>query len=382
MSPRPRKRGSKDLPANLYANKKSSIIYFSYRHPQTSVRTGMGTNRNKAVVAAKQLNQLLTRSSDLISNVVKTDDPFSNFVEYYRDEVLPAKRIKGFKLSPSFMKEAMRRCNVFIRELGHISFSAITQQDISNYLKSCSSAEVFNSHKSLLTQIFAQAISDGRQIQNFPELILRADTEHTKRSRLSLNEYKAIYEHASLAIKNAMEFSLNTIQRRTDIKNWRFDYDRGDGFIYLIQSKTRKHGKAAYLRIPVDLPIAYSQSGEKTLSDLISKYRDKQVCPYIIHQMPCRRGMPMASEKDHVMQLTGDQLSKGFATARDLAGVGEGSKYPPTFHELLSLGEYLRKKQGWTIKQIQILRGHTSEKTTQKYLDGQEWTTVEKVINQ
>jgi len=381
MSPRPRKCGSKDLPVNLYTNKKSSIIYFSYRHPITGVRTGMGTNKNNAVAAAKQLNQLLTKTSDLISNVVKTDDPFSIYLEYYRDVILPSKRKNGFELSPSFMKEAIRRCNVFIRELGHISFSTITQKDIAGYLNSCSSAEVFNSHKSLLTQIFKQAISDGREIPNFPELILRADTEHTKRDRLSLEEYKAIYKCASTSIRNAMELSLNSIQRRTDIKNWRFDYDRGDGFVYLIQSKTRKHSMAAYLRIPLNLPVSYSQSGAKTLADLIKKYRDENVCPYVIHQMPKRRGMTIASEKNHVMQLTGDRLSKGFAKARDLAGVGKSSQHPPTFHELLSLGELLRKQQGWTIKQIQKLRGHTSEKMTQKYLDGQEWTTVEIAIN-
>ncbi|PHS24964.1 MAG: hypothetical protein COA83_06775 [Methylophaga sp.] len=76
------------------------------------------------------------------------------------------------------------------------------------------------------------------------------------------------------------------------------------------------------------------------------------------------------------MQLTCDQLSKGFARARDLAGVGKESSHPPTLHELISLGEFLRKEQGWTIKQIQKLRGHTSEKMTMKYLEGQEWTTV------
>lgn len=52
------------------------------------------------------------------------------------------------------------------------------------------------------------------------------------------------------------------------------------------------------------------------------------------------------------MQLTGDDLSKGFAKARDLAGIGKDSEHPPTFHELLSLGELLRKEQGWSIKQI------------------------------
>lgn len=381
MSPRPRKRGSKDLPANLYVNKKNGINYFSYRHPHTGDRSGMGTNKLRAVDAARQLNQLLIQDNNLVANVLKSADPFSEYIEYYRDVILPAKRIKGFKLSVSFQKEAVRRCNVFIRELGHISFSAITQQDIADYLKTRSTAEVFNSHKTLLSQIFKQAISDGRQIQNFPEFILRADTEHTKRNRLSLDEYKTIYNCASKVIRNAMELSLNSMQRRTDIKNWRFDYDRGDGFIYLIQSKTRKHGMSAYLRIPVNLPVSYSKSGAKTLSELISNYRDEQVCPYVVHQMPKRRGMKMASDKDHIMQLTTDQLSKGFAEARDQAGVGKNSQHPPTFHELLSLGELLRKQQGWTLKQIQTLRGHTSEKMTMKYLDGQEWTTVDIAIN-
>lgn len=381
MSPRPRKRGSKDLPSNLYVNKKGTNHYYSYRHPQTGERSGMGTNKIKAVEAARQLNQLLMQNTNLVERVLKSEDAFSVYIEYYRDEVLPAKRVKGFELSPSFMREAVRRCNVFIKELGHISFSAMTQEDVADYLKGRSSAEVYNSHKSLLSQIFRQAISDGRKIENFPDRILRADTEHTKRDRLSLNEYKLIYTFATPVIRRAMELSLNAIQRRVDIINWRFDYDRSDGYIYLIQSKTRKHGKAAYLRIPTNLTIVHSEVGARTLGELITSFRDKNVCPYVIHQMPKRRAKIIANEKDHLMKLTGDQLSKGFAKARDLAGVGKKSKYPPTFHELLSLGEFLRKEKGWTIKQIQTLRGHTSEKMTQHYLDGHEWTTVEIAIN-
>jgi integrase len=342
----------------------------------------MGTNKIKAVDAAKQLNQLLMQNHNLVDKVLKSEDAFAIYIKYYRDEVLPAKRIKGFTLSPSFLKEAVRRCNVISKELGHISFASITQQDIAEYLKGRSSAEVYNSHRTLLAQIFKQAISDGRQIENFPERILRADTEHTKRSRLSFEEYKLVYKFASPIIQNAMELSINSIQRRSDIKNWRFDYDRSDGYIYLIQSKTRKHGIAAYLRIPTSLTLVSSENGARTLGELISSFRDKRVCPYVVHQMPKRRTKVIASEKDHVMQVTVDQISKGFAKARDLAGVGKDTSNPPTFHELLGLGEFLRKQQGWTIKQIQTLRGHSSEKMTQHYLDGHEWTTVETAINQ
>ncbi|MBE0439823.1 MAG: hypothetical protein IBX57_08740 [Gammaproteobacteria bacterium] len=328
----------------------------------TGKRTGMGSDKKEAVKAAIQLNQLLIKDVDLVSKVIRVDDPFSDYVEYYRDHVLPAKRNKGFELSKSFMKEAVRRCNVFIKELGHINFSAMTQQDIADYLKSCSSAEVYNSHKTLLTQIFKQAISDGRQIQNYPALILRADTEHTQRERLSFEDYKAIYACASPPIQHAMELSLNSLQRRTDIKNWRFDYDRGDGYIYLIQSKTRKHGRAAYLRIPADLPIVHAACGAKTLSELISSYKDELDCPYVIHQKLAKNGIKISEEKDHIMQLTGDKISKGFAEARKRAGVAIESDHPPSFHELLSLGEFLRKQQGWSLKEIQTLRGHTSEK--------------------
>ena len=376
MTPRPRKKGSKDLPANLYVDVKGVNSYFTYRNPKTGAKHGMGTDKRKAVEAAKQLNQILTGDTGLVDRVLKTDDMFSVYVEYYRDEVLPAKRIKGFELSRSFMKEAVRKCNVIIKELGHISFMTLTQKDVADYLKMRASAEVFNSHRTLLSQIFKEAISDGRQIANLADNINRADTEHTKRSRLSIEEYSLIYKHATPAIQNAMELSLNTMQRRADIRNWRFDYDRGDGYAYIIQSKTRKHGMAAYLRIPMDLSLVHSERDAKTLAELIASFRDKIACPYVIHQMPERRATKSAAEKSHALQLTGDHLSKGFAKARDLAGVGAGSDNPPTLHELLSLGEYLRKQQGWTNKQIQTLRGHTSEKMTMKYLEGQEWTTV------
>jgi len=54
-----------------------------------------------------------------------------------------------------------------------------------------------------------------------------------------------------------------------------------------------------------------------------------------------------------------DGNTKGFAKARDKAGIKvEDGLTLPTFHELLSLGEYLRSQQGWTLKGIQSLRGY------------------------
>ena len=61
----------------------------------------------------------------------------------------------------------------------------------------------------------------------------------------------------------------------------------------------------------------------------------------MIHQKPKRRPNAIAKEKSHLMQLSGDQISDGFAEARDLAGFGPDSglyskdETPPTFHELI-----------------------------------------------
>jgi hypothetical protein len=104
------------------------------------------------------------------------------------------------------------------------------------------------------------------------------------------------------------------------------------------QSKPRKHGKSAYLRISLYLPITHSQRGAKTLSDIINSCRDNYRCPFVIHRHPERRGEKMAAEKQHIIQLTGDDISKGFAHARNLSGICKEDENPPPFHELLSLG--------------------------------------------
>ncbi|PCJ32163.1 MAG: hypothetical protein COA90_04105 [Gammaproteobacteria bacterium] len=372
--PRPRKKGSKDLPANLYASKSGKDTYYAYKNPKTGDKTGMGKDRLEAINAAIQLNAQLMQEQDLISRVLGASNRFKDFLDTYRDEVIPARRVNGFPLSDVTIHEQGRVIGHIITELGHLDITKVTQKDIAEYLAMQSTAETYNKHRSLLITIFKQAISEGIIEANLPERILKRDLGQTLRSRLSLEQYKLIYQYASPVIQNAMELSLNALQRRADIQSWRFDCEKDD-FFYIIQSKTRKHGKAAYLRIPVDLPVTHSEAKHKTLGDIVKACRDSNVCPFVIHQQPKKRRP--SKEKEHSMQLSGKEISNGFTQARKKAGI-EGD-HPPTFHELLGLGEYLREQQGWSIKQLQTLRGHTSEKMTLKYLEGHSWTTVEMV---
>lgn len=375
MTPRPRRKGNKDLPQNLYAKKIKGKVYYQYKHPKTGKFTGFGTNKIEAINAANQLNQLLIKQNKgLVSRVTNAANPFSDFLTYYRDEIMPGKRVKGFALSQKTISEHTRLITHFINELGHIEITAITQRDIADYLNMQSTAETYNKHRALLCNIFKYAVSDGLVNENIPSRIVKRDSEQTKRQRLTVEQYAAIYASARPAIQNAMELSLNTIQRRSDIQKMRFD-DEKDGYLYIIQSKTRKHGKSAYLRIPVDLPVIHSETGARTLKDLINNCRDIVACPFVIHERRKRRVRSV--EKEHFLQLSPKQISDGFAEARDKTGLFSNIENPPTFHELISLGQHLREQNGWQIAQIQLMRGHTSDKMTRHYLSGHEWTTID-----
>jgi len=124
------------------------------------------------------------------------------------------------------------------------------------------------------------------------------------------------------------------------------------------------------------MPVAYSARGSSTLNDIAKLCRDDIPCPFLVHERPKNnRG---CKTKAHPFQLTPGWISNGFADARDATGIfynwDTGTK--PTFHELIILGQHMRKKQGWSEKEIQQLRGHTSEKMTAHYQEGHTLTTV------
>lgn len=373
MTPRPKKRGNKDLPDNLSASVVNGKTYYCYRHPATKKGTGFGSNRAEAIKAAKQLNQLLLKQTDLISRVVAPGETVADYLTYWRDEIMPRKRVNGNPLSSNTVREYKRIINTLTAEIGHHGVFTITQRDIAEYLETRSTSEVYNKHRALLIMIFKQLVSDGKVAVNLPANIVKRDLEKVKRQSLSIEQYSAIYEQATPAIRNAMELSLNALQRRGEIQRWRFDSKHGDYYRVIVE-KTKKHGKDAMLEIPANLPVAFSAAGAKTLDDLVRNCRDELACPFLIHQMPGK--WRPSKEKQHFMQLSLKQISDGFADARERAGIIDD--YPPTFHELLALGEALRMKQGWTLQQIQKLRGHRKEKTTQDYLDRQiTWVRID-----
>ena len=380
MNPRKRGPGRGGWPANLNANRRADgRLYYFYRHPITGQNTGFGYDREEAFAAARQLNQLIGAGRDLVAKVLKPDQPkgelFAEYLQHYRDDLLPKRRINGHPLSEHTLNEYLRIVRVLANSpLSSKVMKTITQKDLADYLDQQSTAETYNKHRARLIDIYKHAVSEGRMPENIPAKILPRDKEQIVRQRLSLKAYQAIFPRASAAIQSAMELALNALQRRADIRKWRFDDSKGE-HVYIAQQKTSKRTKKGFIRVPLSLPLAHSERRCKTLEELIASCRDNVACPYLVHALPKRAAK--SKEKAHHSQLSRKQISDGFAKARDASGVYAhlSPEERPTFHEIISLGQHLREQAGWTLEDIQQLRGHATTRMTRHYLEGHEWCT-------
>lgn len=406
MAPRKRRKDRQHWPSNLYAAKKGRGLYYYYLRPDLPVDhperyNGFGyVAEAEAIDAARQLNQVFGAGGDLAARVIgkAKGEPeqllLTDYIKTFVEKTLPARRINGHPLSEHTLTEYKRLYRNIDAKLGKQPLRTITQGELADMLDELgTTAEVYNKYRTRLVDLYRHAVSDGKVPENLPEKIVPRDKEKKQRQRITLpgdkpgtaaldgiKAYRAIWKEADHAIRCAMELSLNCLQRRQEIFRWRRDWSRDDAdgrHVYIRISKTHKHGIAAYIRVPESLPLVHSEFGAKTLGELIKHcYADGVASPHLVHRRPKR--VKKAKGREHSFQLTAQQISKGFAAARDASGLYDHlpDEQKPTFHELIALGEHLRKKQGWSEGDLQRLRGHTKESTTKLYLEGHEWVTI------
>ena len=341
MSPRPRKRNNSALPPNLYRRGRT---HFRYRHPQTGKFHGMGSDKAKAIAAAKELNSLLVPENNLVVGVVgqttvvqHVDWFFKNVANErdYRPKTLEMYRVQSRKL---------------IRQHGQKAIEDVTVQDLAVMMEAMT-ARTANQFRQVMVELWKAALGRGLCDHNVAASTLKR-TVTKARQRLSLAEYQAIYERAPLWLRNAMDLALITLQRREDVSRLRFDEVR-DGCLYVVQGKTEKYD-SGYLKISI---------GPK-LEKVISQCRDDIPSPYLVHRKPERRAKRTGA--DHWTQVKPEMISRAFAKARDASGVcGDmPAAELPTFHEIRALGIKLYRDQG---KDPQKLAGHASEQMTSNY---------------
>lgn len=362
---RPRSKRNKGLVENLYRSTKG---YYSYRNPVTGEYTGMGKDGNAAIAAAKRLNSILDKPRPLADRVLHRDTPtFGKHLDHMWK--LWQDRAMAGKLAAKTLTDKRNRLKYIRATLADYYPNDISIKILNDFLESKTPRQA-TLYRSDLREIFRHAKARGIYTlpDNPADTIIIPDYEKA-RTRLSYEAFMIIRHRATPLIQKTMDLALHSLQRETDLVNIRRDTDvrieNGIMVLYVVQHKTKKHGKSAYLRIEVEPPLKAA----------IDALQDDVVSKWLLHYgLDARRhqiGKP----------LTAEYVSKGFAAARNKAMQLDGlfkdlaPNQLPTFHEIRSTGAKLYEDRGID---PQPLLGHTTAKQTQEYLDGhqQAWTTV------
>lgn len=359
---RARTKSRAGWPANLYPNRDG----FKYRHPVSRKETWMGTDRAKAFAAAKQLNALLVPACDLLARVVGSTETVADAIRVFRADDLPGR--KWATATATNYESVLGRIE---RGLGDKPLEALSVKECAAFVRNVTqSPRARQQFRLVLSWVLNCAIEEGWMESN-PALLTRKHAYERKRERLTVEQYRDIYAKAPEWLQIAMGVSLLTLLRREDVALLRFA-DVREGALWVVPGKTEGTSGAR-------LRIAMSDD----LVALVARARDAVVSPFIVHRLPekARPANMRAKDRQHHTQVLPEQLSRGFATAREAAGI-EGEN-PPTFHEIRSLGAALLRQSGWSEKQVQDLLAHTDAAMTRVYLEGHEqpWTEVSSAVS-
>lgn len=358
MSPRPRNPLNDRLPPGLSLH---ATGQYRYVHPVSKKHHYLGTNRDEAARAAQKLNALLLPSDPLVDKVVRLEHKVSECVALFRREGIPARQWK-----PKTLENYRSRLNRIEADLGHRAVEDLTVKDCAEYLRSVTEGlRARQQFRTVLIFVLEHAVQEGWMANNVARLT-KTPKPRRQRNRLTLDAYRAVWQKAEPWLQNAMDLSLHTLLRRSDIAAMRFE-DIRDGCLYVIPHKTET---STYVRMKMKL--------EGQLLRIIERCKDGRLSPYLVHRLPSR--LPAhgkrAKEREHHLQLLPEDITRGFREALQAAGL----KYTgpaPTFHEIRSLGGDLYRQAGWTLEQVQTLMGHASEAMTRHYLEGHDAPWIE-----
>ena len=297
---RSRHKGNKDIPANLYRDNGNS---WRYRHPVTGKFHAMGTDRNKAFQAARKLNALLIVEEDIFAKVAGRTVNFQIFSEQYLAE---KRRKDGRPISENTRHTNQVQLNRLWKVWGNKELDSITLKMVNEYLDSLTPSNS-KSVRSLLCNIFDVAVSKGLCPDN-PARITLSRYVPKQRKRHTVEGLRIIRSHSPLWLQNAIDLSLLTTQRRSDIVKIRWT-DIHDGYIHIAQQKTTDDPMddfevldgSGYIRIKIDDEL--QQVLDRCKSDNVPS-------PFVIHYVPKRK--VKNAKKEHWTQILPLYLSEEF----------------------------------------------------------------------
>lgn len=374
MAARPRKHNI-DIP-NLYCklDKRTSKIYWQYRHPVTGVFVGFGLDADAAKAAAMEMNRIIAeqetqQSYALIDMAIKANtkkEPgirVNSWIKRYNE--IQQERVDNKELSSSTLKSRKSCALIFEKRASHLRLVDVDTKIIATIIdeyKSSGKARMGQLMRAVLIDIFKEAQHAGEVPPGYnPALAVKNPIAKVQRSRMTLEQWNLIYKSAEKyapCLQNSMLLALLTGQRRGDLVDLKFS-DVWDGYLHIIQNKT-----GAKIALPLTLRC---EAIGLSLSEVIARCRDRVISPYLLHHV-----------RKHSTIDAGDPVTEGtitrmFMKARNEAKINwpKGTT-PPSFHEQRSLASRLYKEQGVDVK---TLLGHSTDAMSEQYRDdrGLDW---------
>ncbi|HBC7422027.1 TPA: phage integrase Arm DNA-binding domain-containing protein [Serratia marcescens] len=370
---RPRKYNVTIPGLSCFTDARTKKVYWRYKHPVTGKFHGLGTDEEAARMIAAEANSRLAEQKmsqlliarDKISRNLGEGISVSGWLDRYWK--IQEERCALGEIKPITLNQKKYPVEVMRQAIGNKDITAITVRDIIDTLtpfKERGQNGMAKVVRSVMSDVFQEAQQAGEVSPGFnPAKAAKAPKTKVQRQRLTIDEWRTIYEQAANAprhLQRAMLLAVVTGQRLGDISNMKFA-DIWDNHLHVTQSKT-----GARIAIPLDLRC---DELEITLGQVISMCRDRIVSPYLLHH---HHTVARAKRGGRIQEQT---ISGAFSDARDASGLKWTDGTPPTFHEQRSLSERIYRAQGIDTK---LLLGHKNQQMTDKYNDdrGREWTVI------
>ena len=375
MAARP--RSHKISIPNLYCklDKRTGKVYWQYKHPTTGRFHSLGTDEAEAKQVANEANTIIAeqRTRQILSvndrlarmKGKRTDITVTEWIDKYI--VIQEERLKNNELRPNSFRQKNKPLRLFREHSGMRYLKDIETIDIAEItdaIKNDGFSRMAQVVRIVLVDVFKEAQHAGYVPPGYnPAMATKQPRHKVTRQRLSLEEWKSIYEAAETMqpyLQCGMLLALVTGQRLGDICRMKFS-DIWDDMLHIEQEKT-----GSRLAIPLDLKC---DALGLTLRDVVSKCRDAVISKYLVH---FRHSTSQATRGDSV---SSSSLTTSFKKARNKCGIEWEKGTAPTFHEQRSLSERLYEAQG---VDTQKLLGHKSPQQTAKYHDdrGKDWTVI------
>lgn len=358
--PTKRKPLRTDWPEHLYERRG----YFTWRHPATRKEYGLGRDLVAAIKAAEEANAHLKKG--LLERIAEPRRTFGDFLPIYRAHIdtlkLATRTLYARRSHLKAFEKALRAVPIGTRYEDAPVITEACAAFLEGYVRAGKRRQA-KAMRSTLSDVFACMASKGWLAVN-PVRDLKLPAPEVQRQRLTLDEYRAIYEKAPGVapwLPRAMELAVISLQRLDEVANMTFRAMQ-DERLRVVQRKT-----GARLRIPLTMRL---DAVGLSLGEVIARCRDLTLSKHLVHHVEHQgRAKPG-------MRVHPQTISNAFTEARKRAGVVvQAGRTPPTFHELRSLGIRLYEAQGYD---PQDLAGHKDAATTALYRDdrGAEWIDV------